>query len=124
MSPGKFFCSIFKLHFYLDLNIGLTIIYVALSYDGIMMAMFNEENIRIISLDAESRVRGVCQLMEGLIFDLRITPSSSEGEVTFTVKSFSTAMDFLDNCLLMAYSFIEKYRRLKIDEKEEKNIVE
>ncbi|MBM5805103.1 MAG: hypothetical protein FJZ49_03410 [Candidatus Verstraetearchaeota archaeon] len=85
------------------------------------MAMFNEENIRIVSLDAESRVRGVCQLMEGLIFDLRITPSSSEGEVAFTIKSFSIAMDFLDNYLLMAYSFIEKYRRLKkIDEKEVK----
>jgi hypothetical protein len=83
--------------------------------------MFNEGNVRIISLDTESRVRGICQLMDGIIFDLYVMCLSSQEDVSAIIHQFSNAMDYLDYYLLLAYGFIEKYRLLKkIDESEVK----
>lgn len=75
--------------------------------------MFEEDGFQTISLDAEHRVKGVCQLMEGLILEMRVTHMASDEEVDFMAEQFNYAIDSLDYFLSQAYSFLKKYRRLK-----------
>jgi hypothetical protein len=83
--------------------------------------MFWEENIRIVSLDSERRVKGICQLMEGVIFDLYLASLDSKGDTATIIYQFSNAMYSLDYYLLLACRFLEKYRFLKkIDEAQAK----
>jgi hypothetical protein len=83
--------------------------------------MFWEENIRIVSLDSERRVKGICQLMEGVIFDLYLASLDSRGDIASIIYQFSNAMYSLDYYLLLACRFLGKYRFLKkIDENQAK----
>jgi len=75
--------------------------------------MFEEDGLQTISLDTERRIKGVCQLMEGVIFEMRVTPMASEEEIDFMADQFNCAIDSLDYFLSQAYSFLEKYRRMK-----------
>ena len=83
--------------------------------------MFWEENIRIVSLDSKRRVKGICQLMDGVIFDLYFACLNSKEDTASIIYQFSNAMYSLDYYLLLASRFLEKYRHLKkIDEPEAK----
>jgi len=56
-------------------------------------------------------MRGICQLMEGLIFDIKITMYSDPGESEDWLQShLSSAIESLDDFLEKGYSFIAKYR--------------
>jgi len=74
-----------------------------------------------ISLNAESRVKGICQLMDCEILEIRATPITSEEDVDFMIKQFDQVLDSLDRYLSMANSFLRKYREQnKIGEPEMK----
>jgi|GEM_PF-1332352 hypothetical protein len=75
--------------------------------------MFEEDGLQTISLDAEHRVKGVCQLMEGVILEMRVTRMASDEEIDFMANQFNCAIDSLDYFLYQAYIFLKKYRRLK-----------
>jgi hypothetical protein len=75
--------------------------------------MFEEDGFQTISLETERRVKGVCQLMEGVILETRVTPMVSDEEIEFMTEQFNYAIDSLDYFLSQAYSFLKKYRRLK-----------
>jgi hypothetical protein len=75
--------------------------------------MFWEENVRIVSLDSEGRVKGICQLMDGVIFDLFFASINSKGDAASIIYIFSNAMDSLDYYLSLASRFLEKHRQLK-----------
>lgn len=81
--------------------------------------MFAEENIRVISLDTPTRVKGVCQLMDGVIFNIRLTNFNSEKDITSLVQQFNHALLCLDRYISKADLFLEKHRHLnKISDKE------
>lgn len=83
--------------------------------------MFWEENVQIVSLDSERRVKGICQLMDGVIFDLYFASVNSKGDTASIIYIFSNAMYSLDYYLSLVCRFLEKYRHLKkIDESEAK----
>jgi hypothetical protein len=75
--------------------------------------MFSEEDVRIIALDTESRVRGVCQLMEGVIFNIRLNDLNSEDDITLMVMQFNSALQCLNKYIIKADNFLEKHKRLK-----------
>lgn len=75
--------------------------------------MFEEDGFQTISLDTEHRIKGVCQLMEGVILEIRVTRMASDDKIDFVAEQFNYAIDSLDYFLSQAYSFLTKYRQLK-----------
>lgn len=66
-------------------------------------------------MDSESRVKGICQLMDGLIFDIKVDGySDSEGLHERLISQFDSAIESLDEFLAMGYSFIANYRQRRI----------
>lgn len=83
--------------------------------------MLEEDPLDTVSLDYKSRVKGICQLMDGLIFDIKVNGySDSEEGAERLLSLFDSAVESLDSFLAMGYSFIASYRqKRKIDVKEE-----
>jgi len=71
-----------------------------------------ESEFPTVSLDNERRIKGICQLMEGLVFNLSIPLPDSQGGLAEQMKLMTNIMDSLDAYLLMAHDLIEKQRRL------------
>jgi hypothetical protein len=77
--------------------------------------MLEDDPTDTISLDLESRVRGVCQLMDGLIYDIKVEGySDSEGGQERLLSQFDSAVESLDSFLGKGYSFISKYRERRM----------
>lgn len=77
--------------------------------------MLEDDPVNTVSLDMDSRVRGICQLMDGLIYEMKIDgyAGSGEGQGRF-LSQFDSAVESLDSFLEMGYSFITKYRDRRI----------
>jgi len=75
--------------------------------------MFSEATVRVVSLDTESRVRGICQLMEGVILTIRIGEADLGGKAAPIIRQFEFALRSLDKYALMADLLLDKHRRLK-----------
>jgi hypothetical protein len=75
------------------------------------MKMLEDDPTGTISLDSESRVRGICQLMDGLITDIKVDgyADSEEGQERL-LSQFDSTAESLDRFLEKGYSFISKYR--------------
>jgi hypothetical protein len=73
--------------------------------------MLEDDVVATVSLDSETRVRGVCQLMEGLISDIRAEGNDDPGmRQEFLLSMLGSALKALDYFLTMGYSFISRYR--------------
>ncbi len=73
--------------------------------------MLEDENISTVSLDPESRVRGICQLMEGLISDVRVEwDDDPTVRQELLLSMFGSALEALDDFLTMGYCFVARYR--------------
>lgn len=84
--------------------------------------MFEDEDASTVSLDSETRVKGVCQLMDGLISDIK-AEGNDDPDVRQEVllSMLSSALKALDDFLTMGYSFVARYReRGLIDAQEER----
>jgi hypothetical protein len=72
-----------------------------------------------IKLDTDSRVKGICQLMDQVILDIEEIPIYSYEDVNYMIKQFDEALNSLDRYLLTGNSFLRKYRdKNKIGEEE------
>lgn len=77
--------------------------------------MPEEESLATVSLDTESRVKGICQLMDGLIFDVKVEERLEPDVLQERLLSlFEAAVESLDAFLEMGYSFLAKYRERQI----------
>jgi hypothetical protein len=77
--------------------------------------MLEEDPTDTVSLDSESRVRGICQLMDGLIYDIKVDGfTDSEEDQERLVSLFDSAVESLDSFLALGYSFIARYRERQI----------
>jgi hypothetical protein len=73
--------------------------------------MLEDEDIATVSLDSESRVRGICQLMEGLISDIRAEGNDDpDVRQELLLSMLASALKALDDFLTMGYCFIARYR--------------
>lgn len=73
--------------------------------------MLEEEDIATVSLDPEKRVRGICQLMEGIISDIRAEGNDDPNvRQEFLLSVFGSALEALDHFLTMGYLFLARYR--------------
>jgi hypothetical protein len=77
--------------------------------------MLEDDPVDTVSLDSESRVRGICQLMDGLIYDIKVDgyADSEVGQERF-LSQFDSAVESLDSFLEKGYSFFAKYRERRI----------
>jgi hypothetical protein len=81
--------------------------------------MFADDNVRVVSLDTGTRVKGVCQLMDGVIFSIHLTGTISDDDIALLVQQFNYALQRLNRYILRADLFLEKHRDLnKINNKE------
>ena len=73
--------------------------------------MLEDEDVATVSLDSESRVRGICQLMEGLISEI-VAEESEDPELSqeMLLSMRDSALEDLDAFLGMGYRFIARYR--------------
>ena len=73
--------------------------------------MLEDEDMATISLDSERRVRGICQLMEGLILEI-VAEENEDPELRqeLLLSMRASALQDLDAFLTMGYRFIARYR--------------
>jgi hypothetical protein len=77
--------------------------------------MLEDDNIATVSLDSERRVRGICQLMEGLIYDIRAEGNDDPNvRQELLLSMLGSALKALDDFLTMGYCFIARYRERRI----------
>jgi hypothetical protein len=73
--------------------------------------MLEEDAAATVSLDSESRVKGICQLMEGLICDIRAEGNDDPAvRQELLLSMLDSALEALDDYLTMGYCFIARYR--------------
>lgn len=73
--------------------------------------MLEDEDLPAVSLDSKKRVRGICQLMDGLISDIRAEANDDpDVRQEQLLSMLGSALEALDDFLTMGYCFIAKYR--------------